>query len=450
MRGLGTKHMRNRVLLVLLLVASLFLSSCMPLRVDKLFPDSPYNSPFQINTFPVDGKYIEIIGSNGNKICYYSYDVDADYRVLQENIDIIEFDFKNLAKNTIYTLKTGNVFFSDFQKSILGISYNQMEEPILFVQSLEKGESRIYSIKHKQSTLLYSQKADRYPFFRGFFYKPNHKMRFNYLILVYPLSSGKMKVVVDSIENGHLKTLEVPLVNFTWYETNHYIWFFSETEKDSNSLYYLDKQDFVLTKLLDNVSGRIVGIDYTDDYVLVNNETKNSIDIISPKGIIGSIPINFPQENINFAVSKKFNSHYSIYVFLRTTMDGIDTLVPWIRYYPKTKKISQKVIHLPEEYELYASKYYERKNDEFILMGMKRRSREMNLLFFYFDKGKISMETLQHRVDKNMTIKRFTYHPGYYFTWSEYTKLEKFSDYNYQVYYCSLNRLKDIVERINK
>jgi hypothetical protein len=196
--------------------------------------------------------------------------------------------------------------------------------------------------------------------------------------------------------------------------------------------------------------GKIVGIDFADDYILINNESNSTIEILDPTGIKGSIPYTFPVENIDFVISKKFEGFYSLFVLLRTTVDGVSKTVPWIRFYPKNKKVIQKILSLPAEYKINASKYYERKNDEFIATVMKQETREMNLIFFYFSKGLITFEPLYHRVDKNMTIKHFTYLPGYYFTWSEYTQIEKFNDYNYQVYYCSLNRLQAMVVQFNK
>jgi hypothetical protein len=259
-----------------------------------------------------------------------------------------------------------------------------------------------------------------------------------------------MKVVVDSIENSHLQTIEIPKADFNWYETDNFIWFISKSDEKSHPLYKMDKQTFSVTKVIEYPSAKIVGIDYTDDYILINNETKNAIEIVNSEGIVGSIPCNFPQENIDFVVSRKFQNFYSIFVFFRTTMDGLGTRIPWIRYYPRNKKIIFNTCNLPEEYNLYASRYYERKNDEFIAAGYSSVSRKMSLLFFYFSKGKITFETLNHKINPDMPIQQFSYLPGYYFTWSEYTKMEKFSDYNYQVYYCSLNRLQDVIDQFNK
>jgi hypothetical protein len=259
-----------------------------------------------------------------------------------------------------------------------------------------------------------------------------------------------MKVVVDSIENGHLKTIEVPKIEFNWFETNNHIWFFSESTSTSHTLYKLDKQTFTLNNMVEYEGGKIVGIDFADDYILINNETKGTIDIVDPTGIKGSIPCTFPTENIDFVISKKFDKYYSLFVLLRTTVDGVSQTIPWIRFYPNNNRVNQKILMLPAEYKINASRYYERKNDEFIAAVMKQETREMNLIFFYFSKGLITFEPLYHRVDKNMTIEHFTYLPGYYFTWSEYTQIEKYSDYNYQVYYCSLNRLQAMVDQFNK
>jgi hypothetical protein len=443
--------MKRRSIVVLwFLVSNLFLSSCSPLKISNLFPNTPKNNPYQINTFPISGKYIQMIGSSGDNICYYSYDMDKDNKIIQNQLDIVEFNFKSLDKKTIYTLPTENQYFLDFQNSIIGVSYSQLEEPILFLQKLEDGVSNIYSVNYQQKHLLYSQKSSCNPLFEGFFYKPNHKIRFNYLLLLYPLSDNKMKVVVDSIENGYLQTIEIPKADFNWYETENFIWFISKSDEKSHPLYKMDKQSFSVTKVIEYPSAKIVGIDYTEEYILINNEIKNTIEIVNPEGVVGSIPCNFPQENIDFVVSKKFQNYYSFFILQRTTVSGLDTKVPWIRYFPKTKKIIQKEINLPENFEIYASKYYERKNDEFIALGVMQKSRDLNLIFYYFEKGKIALEPLSHRVDQNMTIKPFSYLPGYYFSWSEYTKMEKFSDFNYQIYYCSLNRLQDVVDQFNK
>jgi hypothetical protein len=442
--------MRNKIVTLFLLISFLFLSSCSPLGIRSLFPFSTKYDPYQINTFPISGKYTEIIGSNDNKICYYSYDVDGSYNIIQKNLEIFEFNFRSLQQKTIYSLPTANKNYLEFQRTIIGISYNQLEEPIFFHQTLENGISSIYSVYYKQEHLLYSQKSNTLPVYTSFFYKPNNRILFNYLILVYPLGNDKMKVVVDSIENKHLITFDIPNVEFNWYETNNHIWFFSKTTNNSNILYKIDKQTFTFAKVAEYVSGKIVGIDFKDDYILINNETKNTIEIVNSNGIAGSLSYNFPQENINFVISRKFQNYYSIFILLRTTMDGIDTTIPWIQYYPKNKKNIQKMLKLPAEYEIFTSKYYERKNDEFIATVMKQETHEMNLIFFYFKKGIITFEPLHHRIDNNMTIEHFTYLPGYYFTWSEYTKLEKYADYNYQVYYCSLNRLQAVVDLITK
>jgi len=432
--------MTKRIGSIFVLIMVIFLSSCSPFGRES----------YQINTFPIDGKYIRIVGSNGQKICYFSYDIDQEYKIIQDKIEIVEYDFRTLEQKQVCSLPSKNLFFADFLKTIIGVSYNQIEEPILFYQSLDKGISKIFSVYYNQENLLYSQESGDYPLFQAFFSKPNFRIRFKYLILAYPLGTDKMKLVVDSIENGHLKTFEMPKVDFSWYETNNYIWFFSQENSQQHDLYRLDKCKMIFTRIGEYKDGSIIGVDFAGDYILINDKGKETIEIVNPKGVLGSIPCVFPQQNINFAVSKVVEDYYSIFVLLRTTTDGIDKKVPWIRYYPKKNKIVRKEISLPEEYEIYASKYYERKNDEFISIGLSRKSRDMSLLFFYFSKGKISFNTLQHKIDPNMTIKQFTYLPGYYFTWSEYTKMEKFSDFNYQVYYCSLNRLKPVSDLFNQ
>lgn len=442
--------MNRRLALILVLISSLFLSSCSSLGLDSLFPSTPQNNPYQINTFPIDGKYIEILGSNGHKISYYSYDIDNKFLMVQDYVEVSEYNFLTLERKVVCKLPTHNLNFADFQKTIIGVSYNQLEEPILIHQTYTNNVSKVFSVKYQQEHLLYSQTSSGYPIYRAFFHKPNRQIKFNYLLLVYPLSATKMRLVVDSIENSHLQTFELPKADFNWYETNDFIWFFSVSDEKVHPFYKLDKQSFSITKIAEYQSAEITGTDYADDYVLINNQTNNTIEIVNPEGVVGSIPCSFPQENINFVVSRKFQSYYSFFVLLRTTTDGIDTKVPWIRYYPATKKVVQKIVNLPENYEIYASRYYERKNDEFIALGMKQKTREMSLLFYYFEKGKIAFEPLSHRVDKNMTIKHFTYLPGYYFSWTEYTKLEKFSDFNYQVYYCNLNRLQEVVDKFTK
>jgi hypothetical protein len=152
--------------------------------LNSLFPKTPNNDSYQINTFPIDGKYIKIIGSNGHKIAYYSYDIDEKNKIIQEKLDITEYDFRNLEKKIIYTLPANKRNFNEFHKDIIGVSYNQLEEPIFFYQTFKNSISSIFSVKYQQEHLLYSQKSSDYPLYDGFFHKPNHKIRFNYLLLL--------------------------------------------------------------------------------------------------------------------------------------------------------------------------------------------------------------------------------------------------------------------------
>ena len=168
-------------------------------------------------------------------------------------------------------------------------------------------------------------------------------------------------------------------------------------ENNENKVMLIEKSTFSYQYISYYPEASFIGSINEENTVLVCDHKNNLIEILSPKGIIGTFPSPVFQENLETILVKKYPTYFAMFAIPKSTAYGIDNQCVWLRYYPSTKQVKKSLFTLPKQLDYYFTDSYESFSHEVVGLGLNHASRESYLVFFYFNNGKVQFERIQHQ-----------------------------------------------------
>ncbi|MCE5224217.1 hypothetical protein LLG10_08605 [bacterium] len=442
----ATKLNRIRVLLVGWLV--FLLSGCTSTFISYPLLDSTRIQKYECGTIPKLGNFFEYSVGNKNNMLLYSYDADNRNNLIGSKIEIFDIDIKTKESKNILSIPTqGQKITNTYYEYLCMYEDTNNQEITILLDIIEGNQSNIYKITKEQKVLLFS-----YP-------KPIYWSRFGIMDSANDQELDKMYLffqqpdyydvfLISLTEPFVYKNLKLSLALKSFLNTKDFLYAI-EKEKNENKILCIEKNTFTYQYISYYPDSSFVGSIYKDNIALACDHRNNLIEILSPKGIIGTFPSPVYQENLETILVKKYPTYFAMFAIPKSTSYGIDNQCVWLRYYPSTKQVKQSFFTLPKQLDYYFTDSYVCFSHEVVGLGLNHTSRESYLVFFYFNNGKVQFERIQHQ---NVGFKcekgALMYWPKErVFTWRERYYESDTREYKNFLFYCNLNRFQNLLSR---
>jgi hypothetical protein len=413
--------------------------------------------PYKTYEIPLSGK-----GRLGwpidHGILLGSYNIDQHKIIVEKDIDIYEYDFKNHTKKLDHQIKNTRINFVQF------IDY---EIPYIF----SKNQHRVY-FYHRWvgSTYTITKKVDEKEeiIFERQNLTKSHSIQFvivdslqNNQVITYFTSydqfeSKIFEILQYDINTGSIRKVAVGsgrLYSIPYYETRSYIYLEVRDIDQPRKIFCIRKSDYVLEKIIPIDRQYLVGSDYGSDLLVAYNHKTFELTLWKGSAIQDVIKCSQLPYPIDSVTIKVFQGKIYLLAVIEEGFDTDKRMLRWIKFDQSTKRITEKNWNQDLRYRLYRSTYSSTKND-FYILGYEKATRKVVFGIANLIEGTIHYRSSDHQIPKDLEFVSSQFIGDNYCLWFEGTSYKDASatgekqTFNPIGYYCSLE--EPLLQRIKK
>lgn len=403
--------------------------------------------PYKTYEIPLSGK-AKLGNFSADGIFLGSYNIDQYENVVEKEINIFKYNFKNHTKEFSYQMKNTRMNFSQLVEYDVPYIYQEEHIQTLIWQRWAGSTYTISkSVDEKKEIIFerYHLSKERVILFVIVDSRQNNQ------VLIYFSSHDQFESKIFEIYQHDIHTGDTRkisegsgrLFSTPYYETGSYIYLEVRDIGQPRKIFCIRKSDFTLEKITPIDRQYLVGSDYNSDLLIAYNHKTFELTLWKGSAIQQVIPCSsYPYEVDSVTLKVHQNKLYLVAV-IEEGFDSERRFLRWIHFDPATKQLVEKNWNQDLKYRLARGNYVSDKND-FYIHGYERPTRIVVFGIVNIIEGTIHFRPTDHRIPKDLEFEGSEFIGDQYCLWYEGTAFNNDSvtgekqTYNPTGYYCSL------------